>query len=37
LREEQRRQTGCPALDLCREPLGQDTRFCEIRLGSENP
>ena len=26
VREEQRRQPGCPARELCREPLGRDTR-----------
>ena len=25
VREEQRRQPGCPARELCREPLGRDT------------
>src|SRR5688572_24173819 len=27
LREKQRRQPGCPARELCREPRGQDTRM----------
>src|SRR5439155_24022316 len=26
LSEEQRREAGCPARELCREPLGRDTR-----------
>src|SRR6266540_6522342 len=27
LREEQRRQPGCPARELCREPRGRDTKI----------
>jgi hypothetical protein len=37
LRKEQRRQPGCPARELCREPRGQDTRcvHCTPRVSGD--